>query len=559
MRAGATLFRSHDGTVDVEALLEFARVHTDLPLGDEGVTRKDQYQNELLPTHRGMTKLDWSCRVWTDIRKMKFDEKGRLNGKRAARKRGKRVTIVVKPTKTNESGEESSGSLDLHLSDAEGVSGDSDGDARLKSNPFASLRAKRGKKVAGVRHTVKKGVVSKSEDYDEADMTDRERKLLARMRVAEEKLEEGKTRVQMAEDDALKADGKVDAMEQKLQGTDRQKLPTLVADRVLAYDSAERFRMTASGNFYLDMQIIAHLQTQAVDKKPHVVEGGKEETTQVPYSYQRPAQMLKLVSSVLNEDERAKKRDGRAHMRVNGAEWARAVLQKFWVKWDEDFPDVLQESRKKALIEAWHADWLSLRFWYYISPEQMLALLEDYQCRALAIGVTCTHEMVKKRYGELVLPAITGFSVGRPDWVNEVFLTGGVQLTASVLDRWYDQHNLDSCLPLSHPRNRTRLQSIEMDPNKASMLNAKNMPAPVPWEKRTVQLGFAPGAAEKAKGAYRRGRPGKESASVEVELDALIEGFTSEELRKLMQEHKESKESAAAGMKTPAGDGDRAV
>jgi hypothetical protein len=125
----------HDGTVDVEALLEFARVHTDLPLGDEGVTRKDQYPNELLPTHRGMTKLDWSCRVWTDIRKMKFDEKGRLNGKRAARKRGKRkskkVTIVVKPTKTNGSGAESSGSLDLNQSVAEGVSGVSDGDARL--------------------------------------------------------------------------------------------------------------------------------------------------------------------------------------------------------------------------------------------------------------------------------------------------------------------------------------------------------------------------------------------------------------------------------------------
>jgi hypothetical protein len=351
----------HDGTVDVEALLEFARVHTDLLLGDEGVARKDQYPNELLPTHKGMTKLDWCHRVWMDIRKMKFDEKGRLNGKRVARKRGKRVTIVVKPTRTNESGDESSGSMDLHVSDAEGVSGDSDGDARMKSNPYELLRTKRGKKVAGA----KKGATSTPGDYDEAVATEREKELMARVRMAEEKLEESKTRVQMAEDETQKADGKVDAMEQKLQATDRQKLPTLVADRLLAYDSAEKFRTVTKGNFYRDMQVITHIQAQALDKKPHVVEGGKEETTQVPWSYRRPAQMLKLVSTFLNEDERAKKTDGRAHMKVNGAEWARAVLLRFWAKWDEDFPDVLQESRKTALVEAWHADWLSLRFWYY--------------------------------------------------------------------------------------------------------------------------------------------------------------------------------------------------
>jgi hypothetical protein len=204
------------------------------------------------------------------------------------------------------------------------------------------------------------------------------------------------------------------------------------------------------GNYYRDMQVITHIHAQALDKKkPHVVEGGKEETTQVPYSYRRPAEMLKLVSAFLNENERAKKKDGGVHMKVNGAEWAREVLLRFWAKWDEDFPDVLQESRKTAMVEAWHADWLSMRFWYYLSPERMLALLEEYQCRAMEIGVTCTHEMVKKRFGELVLPAINGFSAGRPAWVQKVFSTDGMQLTAAVLDRWCDQQNLDSCQALT--------------------------------------------------------------------------------------------------------------
>jgi hypothetical protein len=182
----------------------------------------------------------------------------------------------------------------------------------------------------------------------------------------------------------------------------------------------------------------------------------------------------------LNESERAKKRDGGAYMKVNGIEWAHEVLERFWAKWDEDFPDVLQASRKAAMVETWHAEWPSMRFWYFISPERMLALLEEKQCRAIEIVVTYTHAMVKKRFGELVLPAISGFSVSRPAWVQEVFVTEGMKLTAAVLDRWYDQQNLDSSLPLSAPRNKTRLPNCEMDPNKPSMLNSSNMPAAVP-------------------------------------------------------------------------------
>jgi hypothetical protein len=43
-----------DGTVGVEALLEFASDHTEFPLGVEGAICKDQYPNELLPTHDGI-------------------------------------------------------------------------------------------------------------------------------------------------------------------------------------------------------------------------------------------------------------------------------------------------------------------------------------------------------------------------------------------------------------------------------------------------------------------------------------------------------------------------
>jgi hypothetical protein len=286
----------HDGSVDVEALLEFAKDHTDFPLGNEGARRKDQYPNELLPTYKGMTKLDWCRRAWMDLRKMKFDAKGRLNGKRVSRKQAKKVTIVVKPTRAQGSGDESTGSMDLLVSDNDDASGDSDGCERMKSNPYEALRSRRVKKVT----SAKKGAVSTHGDSGVVIETEREKELMNSLKLTN-------VRVKMAEDETQKSDDKVDAMELKLQGTDRQKLPCLVADRLTAHESAERFRTTMNGNHYVEMQVVTQIYAQALDKKPHVVEGGKEETTEVPYSYRRPAEMLRLVSALLNKSERAKK------------------------------------------------------------------------------------------------------------------------------------------------------------------------------------------------------------------------------------------------------------
>jgi hypothetical protein len=86
------------------------------------------------------------------------------------------------------------------------------------------------------------------------------------------------------------------------------------------------------------------------------------------------------------------------------------------------------------------------------------------------------------------------------------------------------------------------------------------MPAAVPWDRRSEQLGFAPGAAAKAKATYRGRRGGREPASVEVE--ALIEENTSEQVSRedlldFVQKFKGSKEGAAAVVGTPAGDGAR--
>ena len=160
----------------------------------------------------------------------------------------------MKPTKVQESGDERTGSMDLHVSDNDGASGDSDGDARMKSNPYEPLRTKRVKKVT----SAKKGSVSVHGDSDVVIETECERELL--------------TKVRMAEDETQKAEDKVDAMELKLQGKDRQKLPPLVAERFSAYDSAEKFRTVIGGNHYayLDMQVITHFHAQALDKKPHV-------------------------------------------------------------------------------------------------------------------------------------------------------------------------------------------------------------------------------------------------------------------------------------------------
>jgi hypothetical protein len=196
-----------------------------------------------------------------DIRKLQFDRKGRLSGKRASRKHAKKVTIAVKPARVHVSGDESTGSLDLHVSDTGGTSCESDGEGRMESSPYAALRPKRMKKVA----SAKKGATSAHDDSDAAVGTEREREL--------------STRLRMAEDATEKAEGKVDVMEQKLQGKDRQRLPPIVAARISAFESAEKFNTVCEGNHYLDMQVIAHIYAQALDKKPHVKEGEKEENT----------------------------------------------------------------------------------------------------------------------------------------------------------------------------------------------------------------------------------------------------------------------------------------
>jgi RNA-splicing ligase RtcB len=141
----------------------------------------------------------------------------------------------------------------------------------MKSNPFAALRPKRVKKVA----SAKKEAMPAHGDSDVVVETERERVLAQALK--------------MAEDATEKAEGKVDLMEQKLQGKDRQKLPPIVAARISAVESAEKFSTVCEGNHYLDMQVIAHIYAQALDKKPHVKEGEKEENTKVPPEYGIPA------------------------------------------------------------------------------------------------------------------------------------------------------------------------------------------------------------------------------------------------------------------------------
>ena len=76
------------------------------------------------------------------------------------------------------------------------------------------------------------------------------------------------------EDETQKAEDKVDAMELKLQGKDRQKLPPLVAERFSAYDSAEKFRTVIGGNHYLDMQIITHIHMRRLWTRSRTSRGG---------------------------------------------------------------------------------------------------------------------------------------------------------------------------------------------------------------------------------------------------------------------------------------------
>jgi hypothetical protein len=91
------------------------------------------------------------------------------------------------------------------------------------------------------------------------------------------------------------------------------------------------------------------------------------------------------------------------------------------------------------------------------------------------------------------------------------------------------------------------------------------MPAPVPWEKLTEELGFPAGAAAKAKEKYRGRRGGRESASVDREpasMEALIDETTSdqvsrEDLLDFVQKFKESKGGAAAAVGTSTVDGAR--
>jgi hypothetical protein len=147
---------------------------------------------------------------------------------------------------------------------------------------------------------------------------------------------------------------------------------------------------------------------------------------------------------------------------------------------------------------------------------------------------------VKKLFGVLVLPAIGGFRVNRPDFVQTIFTTPGLSLTGTVLSKWYDEAcGLDSSKPLNSKENRNILANENMDPDKAVMKNSQGVRAAVPYWKRTQKLGFPPGADRKKKK--------KKKSSDSVERGPALESSATEEELTYVREDAEAAESANFG------------
>jgi hypothetical protein len=205
---------------------------------------------------------------------------------------------------------------------------------------------------------------------------------------------------------------------------------------------------------------------------------------------------------------------------LGSEEVAQETMERFWVKWAEDLGDGPVESRLEVKQDRWENVWRNTKFWYGMSPEQMLAMLERLQAEAWEIDWECSDERLKKHFIKLILPLKPGFNNSRPKWVEVLVATKGAKLNGTILRKWYDEFQLDSSKPLNDKCNKDFLTGENMDPDGPSMKNQSGVMGPVPSWRRTVELGFPPGSSSR--------RMKKRSSSDSVERNGGLESAATD-------------------------------
>jgi hypothetical protein len=294
-------------------------------------------------------------------------------------------------------------------------------------------------------------------------------------------------RMRLKEEEDSKRDEDYKRLQRKLISKSKQDLLMLNADADGAHRSGLEFREVATGNGYVDYQVIAAIHAQAKNKAKFQKDGQKLDEVVVPAEYKLPSEMLEYVEKRLRRELAKMEADERPYT-LGSEEAAREIMERFWVKWAEDLGDGPVESRLQAKQDKWENVWRNLRFWYDMSPEQMLSMLERRQAEAWDLDLECSDERLKKHFLKLILPMKPGFNNSRPKWVEALMVTPGARLSGTLLRRWYDEFQLDSSKPLA---------GENMDPNGPSMKNQSGDMGPVPIWRRTVEMGFPPGSSSR--------------------------------------------------------------
>ena len=167
-----------------------------------------------------------------------------------------------------------------------------------------------------------------------------------------------------------------------------------------------------------ELQQIQHLETQAV-----VVVAGKS-TLREPRNWRRANDMLedvkKRIVKGIREETKAfvKHQTPRTEFdfEVSGEEWAKKVMELFWVKWGETYvkPKETDEDNKIKAKEL-KKEFDNAQFWWGNSPVDNLLELNRLRADGWVCGLDITIRDIKKKVLECNLPPIATFNgVGLP-------------------------------------------------------------------------------------------------------------------------------------------------
>jgi hypothetical protein len=270
------------------------------------------------------------------------------------------------------------------------------------------------------------------------------------------------------------------------------KLPDLDGTAAGGYASAHKFIARVKGNLYSALQQIAALEQQAT-----VVDPDTKKSVARPEAHWGEAVIFMEIVQNTVENDVKKKRKG-YEFALSGEEWAKKVMELFWVEWFETYTEVEEtDDASKLLRKELKGVWENCQFWYGTCPMRWLQLLRQLQANGLKCGFIINERELKEKYLECALPSNPLFNgVSLPDVIKPYFdwarpAEDELKLTGKVIKLWYQKGGLFADEPLNVGRNYSKLRATtEMDCDKDCMPDKKGQLRPVPKHRRFKEWGF---------------------------------------------------------------------